>query len=285
MMMSKKETHDPVCGMDASVFHDAVKVSHKGDEFLFCSKWCSERFKKDPNKFFKEPFIRLHDIWKVFQMGETETKVLRGLNINIWKGDFVAVVGASGSGKSTALNMMGLLDRPTKGDIFLNNENISRFKDEKRALLRSKTFGFVFQQYNLIPWLTAYENATLPFMFAGRGIDTKMMNERFEEIGMSHRMEHRPYELSGGEQQRIALLRSLANDPEIILGDEPTGNLDSETGEKILRILIDLNKKQGKTLVIVTHDADIAELADQVIVLKDGHLIRNHQRQKKVYTE
>ncbi len=283
--MTKKEAHDFVCGMDTSVFHDAVKFSYKGDEFLFCSKWCAERFKKDPQRFLGEPLIRLHDVYKVFQTGEIETKVLRGLNVNIWKGDFVAVIGASGSGKSTSLNMIGLLDRPTSGTVFLDGEDVSVLPDERRALLRSKTFGFVFQQYNLIPWLTAYENATLPLVFAGDDADLDRVKERFEEIGMTHRMTHRPFELSGGEQQRVALLRALANNPEIILGDEPTGNLDSETGEKMLNILIDLNKKHGKTLIVVTHDANIAERADQVIALKDGHLIRDHQKHKKVYTE
>lgn len=284
-MMTKKESHDSVCGMDVSGFDDAVKFSYKGDEFWFCSDDCADRFKKDPEKFLEEPLIRLHDIRKSFQMGEVETKVLRGLNVNIWKGDFVAVVGASGSGKSTALNIIGLLDRPTSGSVFLNGEEISALPDEKRALLRSKTFGFVFQQYNLIPWFTAYENVTLPLIFSSDEIDTERIDKRFEEIGMTHRKHHRPFELSGGEQQRVALLRALANDPDIILGDEPTGNLDSETGEKILNILIDLNKSKGKTLVIVTHDSGIAEKADQVIALKDGRLVRNHQKHKKVYTE
>lgn len=283
MMMSKKESHDPVCGMDASAFVDATKVSHEGDEFLFCSQWCAGRFKKDPEKFFNEPLIRLHDIWKIFQMGDTETKVLRGLNINIWEGDFVAIIGSSGSGKSTSLNMMGLLDRPTSGEVFLNGKNISELEDEDRAVLRSKKFGFVFQQYNLIPWLTAYENTTLPVIFANQEVDSKMLNERFKDMGIDHRMHHRPFELSGGEQQRVALMRSLANDPDIILGDEPTGNLDSETGDKILNILIDLNKKRGKTLVVVTHDPDIANKADQIIALKDGHLVRNHQEHKDIY--
>jgi len=284
-MSSKKEIYDPVCGMDVSVFDDTTKTLYKGNDFLFCSQLCASRFKKEPDKFLGEPLIRLRDVRKTFYIGDTETKVLRGLNLNIWEGDFVAVIGASGSGKSTALNMIGLLDRPTSGVVFLNNKDVSGLLDEKRSILRSKTFGFVFQQYNLIPWLTAYENATLPFMFAGENIDDEMMKERFKEIGMAHRVNHRPYELSGGEQQRVALLRSLANNPKIILGDEPTGNLDSETGDKILKILIDLNKRKGKTLVIVTHDAGIAERADQVIALKDGHLVRNHSKQKKVYTE
>lgn len=283
--MSAKDIHDPVCGMNVSAFSDAAKISHMGEDILFCSQWCAARFQKDPEKFLGEPLLHLSDVWKIFQMGEARTEVLRGLDIHIWKGDFVAVIGASGSGKSTVLNMLGLLDRPTSGRVLLRGADVARLSDEERAMLRSKTFGFVFQQYNLIPWLTAYENATLPLVFAGSLANQERVAARFEEIGMSHRLMHRPLELSGGEQQRVALLRALANDPEIILGDEPTGNLDSETGERILNILIDLNKQHGKTLVIVTHDAGIAEKADQVIALKDGQVVRNHQKHKKIYTE
>lgn len=284
-MMSKKENHDPVCGMDVSIYDDATVIHHKDTKFLFCGKWCASRFESDPNKFLQAPLIKLHNIWKTFSMGDAETKVLRGLNINIWKGDFVAIVGASGSGKSTALNMMGLLDRPTSGDIFLGDKKVSILDDDNRTNMRRDTFGFVFQQYNLISWLTAYQNVTLPLLFAGKKNDKARLDGRFKELGMGHRLGHRPTELSGGEQQRIALLRALANDPDIILGDEPTGNLDSETGEKILNILIDLNKRRNKTLVIVTHDPDIADRADQVIALKDGHLVRNHRKHKKLYAQ
>jgi ABC-type lipoprotein export system ATPase subunit/YHS domain-containing protein len=283
--MEKKKKYDPVCGMDVSVFNDALKSSYKKNDFLFCSQWCKSRFENNPKKFSGEPLISLKDVWKVFQMGDTDTKVLREMNLNIWEGDFVALVGASGSGKSTSLNMMGLLDRPTSGSVFLKGKNMSFLQDDERAVFRTHTFGFVFQQYNLIPWLTAYENVTLPLIFSNKKTDIKRIEDRFKEIGINTRMEHRPFELSGGEQQRVALLRALANDPDIILGDEPTGNLDSKTGEKILDILIDLNKRKGKTLVIVTHDAGIAERADQVIALKDGNVIRNHQEHKKIYTE
>jgi ABC-type lipoprotein export system ATPase subunit/YHS domain-containing protein len=275
---------DQVCGMDLTGFTDAIKILHYRKTFYFCGTGCRDRFKDNPEKYQQEPLIKLANVWKIFKTGATDTKVLRGLNLHIWAGDFVAVVGPSGSGKSTVLNMIGLLDRPSSGHILLNSKDVSLLKDEQRANLRSHTFGFIFQQYNLIPWLTAYENATLPLIFSGGQIETDKLNARFEEIGLKERVSHRPFELSGGEQQRVALLRALANDPEIILGDEPTGNLDSKTGEKILQMLINLNKKHNKTLVIVTHDKGIAAKADQVIALKDGRLVRNHQVRQKDYT-
>jgi len=181
--------------------------------------------------------------------------------------------------------MMGLLDRPTSGAVYLKGKEISNFKDEERAYLRSLTFGFVFQQYNLIPWLTAYENVYLPLVFAGRSVEKAKLEKDFSDLGLKERLIHRPFELSGGEQQRVAILRALSNNPEIIIGDEPTGNLDSETGNKILDMLINLNKIHRKTLIIVTHDADIAEKANQVIIMKDGEMVRNHQIHKKIYTE
>lgn len=276
---------DLVCGMDLAEFIKVIKTSYKGKLFYFCGKYCKDKFEKDPEKFQKEPLIKLSNVWKIFKMGETETKVLRGLDLYIWEGDFVVIIGASGSGKSTSLNMIGLLDRPTSGKVFLKSKDISLLKDEERAELRSKTFGFVFQQYNLIPWLTAYENITLPLIFSRKHIEKNKLEARFQEIGIKERMTHRPFELSGGEQQRVALLRALANDPEIILGDEPTGNLDSATGNKILEMLIDLNKVHKRTLIIVTHDADITEKADQIITLKDGQMVGEHQFHKKIYTE
>jgi putative ABC transport system ATP-binding protein len=277
---------DPVCGMDLTGDDDITAVSHKGTSFYLCGRGCEDRFKKKPDKFQGTPLITLDNVWKIFKLSkDVEVKVLRGLNLHIWEGDFVAIIGSSGSGKSTSLNMMGLLDRPTSGRISLRGEDVSKLSDDRRADLRSQTFGFVFQQYNLIPWLTAYENVTLPLIFSGRKLETKEVGKRFQEIGLTERIGHRPFELSGGEQQRAALMRSLVNDPEIILGDEPTGNLDSVTGSKILEMLIDLNKTHKKTLVIVTHDADIAERADQVITFKDGHLVRDHQAHKRAYTE
>ena len=188
----------------------------------------------------------------------------------------MAILGPSGSGKSTLLNMMGLLDRPTAGKVFLRGEDISVLPDERRAELHSRMFGFVFQQFHLIPWLTAYENAALPLLFAGKNADSDALRQLFRDFGLSERMSHRPYELSGGEQQRVALLRALA---------EPTGNLDSVTGNRLLEVLIDLNKAKKKTLVIVTHDADIAGRADQIIVVRDGNVVRDHHRHKGIYAE
>ena len=276
---------DPVCGMDLKEFGDLIFVNYKKEQIYFCGKGCEDRFKENPEKFLQEPLIRLRNVWKVFNIGKAETVALQGLDLHIWEGDFVSIIGASGSGKSTALNMIGLLDRPSSGKIFFKGKDVSLFSDEERAGFRTNIFGFVFQQYNLIPWLTAYENVTLPSLFAQKKINEKKLQASFQEAGLKERMLHRPFEMSGGEQQRTALLRALANDPEIILGDEPTGNLDSATGNKILEMLVNLNKTQKKTLIIITHDADIAGKADQVIALKDGKLVRNHQVHKKIYTE
>lgn len=276
---------DPVCGMNLEGCANITNISHNKKTVYFCGKDCEDRFNRGPDKFQGEPLIKLKNVHKSFKLGEVETKVLRGLNLYIWEGDFVAIIGASGSGKSTALNMLGLLDRPTSGNIFLKGKDISLLNDDERALKRSKTFGFVFQQYNLIPWLTAYENVTLPTIFSGEKIEKVKLDARFQELGLVKRVTHRPFEMSGGEQQRTALLRALANDPEIILGDEPTGNLDSKTGAKILDILFDLNKVHKKTLIIVTHDNGIAEKADQIIVFKDGRLVRDHKVHSKIYTQ
>lgn len=283
----EKERRDPVCGMDLTGFTDFSEATVKGNKFYFCSSICSDRFKTDPVKFQGEPLIHLHDVWKIFRTGDVETEVLRGMNVHIWKGDFTAIIGASGSGKSTLLNMIGLLDKPTSGGLYLEGRQISDIPADERGELRSKKFGFVFQQYNLVPWLTAYDNVILPLIFAqdGNGERRGVIKKKFGEIGLGDRLEHRPTQLSGGEQQRVALLRALANNPEIIIGDEPTGNLDSTTGNKILEMLIDLNKREKKTLIIVTHDADIAEKADQIITLRDGKTIPGQLAHKKIYTE
>ncbi len=287
MDTSAPERRDPVCGMDLAGVPGNVEVAIGDETFYFCSAMCADRFKTDPEKFRGEPMIHLHDVWKVFKDGDVTTEVLRGINIHIWPGDFTAIIGASGSGKSTLLNMIGLLDKPTSGGLFLEGEDLAKTSEDDRALLRSKRFGFVFQQYNLIPWLTAYDNVTLPLIFAaaGGGLAQEAITRHFDTIGLGKRMDHRPTELSGGEQQRVALLRAIANDPEILIGDEPTGNLDSVTGAKILDMLIALNREEGKTLIVVTHDADIARKADQIITLKDGKTIPGHLQHAKTYTE
>lgn len=285
MPAAQNTKNDPVCGMDLTETPGAKEAIHHGRTFYFCGEYCAGRFAKNPEKFGGEPLVRLDNLWKIFRLGEVDVEVLKGFSLNIWGGDFVAIIGASGSGKSTALNMLGLLDRPTSGKIILAGQDVSLLKDEERAELRSKTFGFVFQQYNLIPWLTAYENVMLPMMFAKKSVDGAGLKASFQEMGLESRMTHRPLELSGGEQQRVAILRALTNDPEIILADEPTGNLDSTTGNKILEILAKLNKVHKKTLIVVTHDADIAAKADQVVTIKDGRLVRDHQIHREIYTE
>lgn len=276
---------DPVCGMHFKDTVDGEQFEYNHMTYYFCGPFCLQRFKKTPERFVGTPLIELRDIWKIFPMGITETPVLEDVHLRIWEGDFVVIIGQSGSGKSTLLNMLGLLDRPTHGSVILNGQNLENVSEAERALLRSQTFGFVFQQYNLIPWLTAYENVTLPRIFANTQKTTDGLEESFRDIGMFERMHHRPTQLSGGEQQRVALLRALANNPTIIIGDEPTGNLDSATGDKILTMLINLNKQENKTLIIVTHDIDIAERADQIITIKDGHIVIDHHIYKKMYTE
>lgn len=276
---------DLVCGMHLKDVHAALNYEYKDRAFNFCGEGCLERFKKNPEKYLGTPLIHLDGVSKIFKTGDTETHVLKNLDIHIWEGDFVSIIGASGSGKSTLLNMLGLLDRPTSGKVFMRSMDASRLNDDECALLRSKTFGFVFQQYNLIPWLTAYENVMVPRIFAGLPRDDEQLKKHFADIGLAERMTHRPTALSGGEQQRVAILRALANSPIIILGDEPTGNLDSKTGNKLLEMLIQLHREQKKTLVIVTHDKDIAERADEVITLKDGELVANHKVHRATYTE
>lgn len=285
--MNEKETlreiRDVVCGMNLTGVPGLASADWNGAPISFCGDGCRQRFLENPRKFQGEPLIKLRGIEKMFRLGVVEVPVLRGLDINIWEGDFVSIIGASGSGKSTLLNLIGLLDRPTRGTLFFKGVDVSTFSDDARANFRSQTFGFVFQQYNLIPWLTAYENASLPLVFAGRVSLSEKLKGMADRLGLGDRLPHRPFELSGGEQQRVALLRALANDPFVILGDEPTGNLDSETGKHILELLIELNRKENKTLIIVTHDATIADMADEIITLKDGRMLRDPHLHKKIY--
>ena len=283
MPKAQSRTIDLVCGMNITGLERSVKLTRGGVSFQFCGEYCRNRFKKDPKRFMGTPLLELVDVYKTFVTGPVETKVLRGLSLRIWEGDFVVIIGASGSGKSTALNMIGLLDQPTSGKILLRGQDILKLNDDERALLRSNTFGFVFQQYNLIPWLTAYENVTAPSIFARRTILNEKLLKDFEEIGLAHRIDHHPVELSGGEKQRVALLRALVNEPPILIGDEPTGNLDSTTGEKILDILLRLYAVKQKTLIIVTHDAGFAERASQILAIKDGVLIQNHKEHAAQY--
>jgi putative ABC transport system ATP-binding protein len=216
--------------------------------------------------------IELKNVKKHYQMGETVVKAVDGITIQVNEGDFVAIMGPSGSGKSTAMNLVGSLDAPTDGHIFLDGQDISTLSESDLAQVRGRKIGFIFQSFNLIPNLTAKENVMIPMMF--QGIDLEDREEKAESllslVDLGERMNHYPNELSGGQRQRVAIARSLANDPEVVLADEPTGNLDTKTGEIVLNFLKKLNE-EGRTIIMVTHDPNLAqEYADIVYWLKDG---------------
>ena len=220
----------------------------------------------------KEAIFDLRDVWKVYCMKGVETNALRGVDLKVCKGEYAAIVGPSGSGKSTLMHIMGCLDTPTKGKLFLEGRDVSEMDDNQLARVRREKIGFIFQSYNLVPGLTAVENVSLPMRFAGfgRGESQKRAVELLKKVGLSERMEHKPSEMSGGEQQRVAVARSLINDPDVIMGDEPTGNLDSKTGVEIMELIEDLHKKMGKTVIIVTHDLKLAKRAPRQIRMLDG---------------
>ena len=228
--------------------------------------------------------IVLENISKIYDMGEVKVKAVDGLSLEINEGDFVAIMGPSGSGKSTSMNMVGSLDVPTTGKIYLDGKDISELSESGLAQLRGQQIGFIFQSFNLIQNLTAKENIMLPMMFQGELQEerAKRAEELLRMVELGDRMDHYPNQLSGGQQQRVAIARSLANDPEVVLADEPTGNLDTKTGQMVLDFLDKLNK-EGKTIVMVTHDPDLAqEHADIVYWLKDGKLEKITKRKKRV---
>ncbi|MBD3303561.1 ATP-binding cassette domain-containing protein [Candidatus Woesearchaeota archaeon] len=224
----------------------------------------------------KKVVIRLKDVWKTYRLGEHQVHALRGLSLDVYEGEFLAIRGPSGSGKSTSMNLVGCLDIPTKGKIFLDNINIADLEESDLAQVRGKKIGFIFQKFNLLPNLTAKENVMLPLIFQNVPEEERLdIAERLlNEMGLKDRMNHTPGQLSGGEQQRVAIARALAVDPEVVLADEPTGNLDQKTGEKIMDLLKYLNRKKGKTVVFVTHDVDLAEHADRIAFLVDGQIVK-----------
>jgi putative ABC transport system ATP-binding protein len=216
--------------------------------------------------------LEVRDVKKSYRMGKVVVPALRGVNFNIKKGEFVAIFGPSGSGKSTLLHLMGGLDRPDEGEILIEDANLLKLSDDELAELRLTKIGFIFQFFNLLPRLTALMNVELPLAIAG--IPEKEALDKAREmlalVGLEARMNHRPSELSGGEQQRVAIARALINNPKIVLADEPTGNLDTKTGWEIVQLMKKLNKEKGQTFVVVTHDPHVAEAADRAIRLKDG---------------
>ena len=222
----------------------------------------------------QDSIIRLENVSKDFIMGDDIIRAVCDINLNIKRGDFIAITGPSGSGKSTMMNLVGALDLATRGDIFLDNEDIELMQESDLAQVRGKKIGFVFQTFNLIPTLTALENVSLPMMFQGvsRNERKERAQKLLEEIGLGHRLNHLPNELSGGERQRVALARALANNPEVILADEPTGNLDSKRKEEIAKMFEELSKK-GTTIILVTHDSEVAKHARKIYKLKDGRIV------------
>jgi putative ABC transport system ATP-binding protein len=219
-----------------------------------------------------QTLIKLTDVWKIYQMGEVEFAALKGINLEIYEGEFLVVLGPSGSGKSTLMNLLGCLDLPSKGRISLNSKDISTLDESELAVIRGQMIGFIFQSFNLIPTLNTQENVLLPLEFQEE--DEKIARKKaaylLEIVGLSQKKQNLPNQLSGGQRQRVAIARSLSVNPPVILADEPTGNLDSKTGDYILDFLDNLNKKEGKTIIIVTHDLEIVRYATRVVHIRDG---------------
>ncbi|MEK7664929.1 MAG: ABC transporter ATP-binding protein [Patescibacteria group bacterium] len=234
-----------------------------------------------------EALIKLENVCKNYKLGKLELQVLKGINLEILPGSFVTIMGPSGSGKSTLMYLLGLLDTPSLGKIYLENKDVSKFSEDKLAQIRGKKIGFIFQQFDLFQNFSALENVMLPMIF--QGVPESRRKERakklLDSVNLEHRIKHKPTELSGGEQQRIAIARSLVNDPEILIADEPTGNLDSSTGKTVMEILTKLHKEQGKTIVVVTHDPNIAHYSQNIIHIQDGEIVANHFKDKEVLWE
>jgi putative ABC transport system ATP-binding protein len=223
--------------------------------------------------------IKLKDVGKVYQMDEVKVQALKKIDLEVNKNEFLAIMGPSGSGKSTLLHMIGCLDRPSYGKVFLNGVDISKLNDSKLARLRGKEIGFIFQTFNLYPTLNALENVELPMMIIEKNKKERKQRalELLKMVGLEGRAEHLPSQLSGGERQRVSIARALANDPQIILADEPTGNLDSKSGDGIMKTFVKLNES-GKTVVVITHDQNIASHAKKIVKIKDGEIIRSDKK-------
>jgi putative ABC transport system ATP-binding protein len=235
----------------------------------------------------EEPFIKLTDVWKIYQMGEVDFAALKGISLEIYEGEFLVVLGPSGSGKSTLMNLLGCLDLPSKGTIFLNSKDISKLEESELARIRGQMIGFIFQSFNLIPTLSTQENVLLPMEFQEENVQKAREKADYllKIVGLTDKKQNLPSQLSGGQRQRVAIARSLAVNPPIILADEPTGNLDSKTGGYILDFLDKLHETEGKTIIIVTHDLEIVKYATRIVYLKDGEIEKIEKRKKNELEE
>ena len=231
------------------------------------------------------PVIQVEDLRKSYVVGDVTIHALRGVDLSIPAGSFTAVVGASGSGKSTFMNIVGLLDRPTSGRYLLDGDDVSGFDRDRRAILRNRKIGFVFQSFNLLPRTTALENVELPLLYNGGGHPASERDKKamalLETVGLAARAHHTPSQLSGGQQQRVAVARALVNDPGVLLADEPTGNLDSRTSIEIMEVLQRLNRERTITIVLITHESDIAEYAERIITFRDGRVVSDAPVRKR----
>ena len=231
---------------------------------------------KDHEIMNPDAMIQVFDLTKVYNITEgVEVRALNGVSLDVTKGEFVSVMGPSGSGKTTLLNMIGALDNPTSGAVYINRINVAHMNDEQRTNLRLKEIGFIFQFYNLVPVLSAYENVELPMLFAAKPDKERkrMVNKLLDLVGLTEKKNHLPSELSGGEQQRVAIARSLSNEPSILIADEPTGELDTTHGMEIIKLLRDLNKELNQTILMVTHDPMVGALAERLLKMRDGKII------------
>jgi putative ABC transport system ATP-binding protein len=219
--------------------------------------------------------ITLERITKTYRMGKVEVHALQGIDMQVEPGEFLAIMGASGSGKSTLMNIIGCLDVPTTGRYLLDGTDVARLDDDRLAQIRNRKIGFVFQSFNLIPRTTALHNVEMPLIYAGQGRRTERATAALGAVGLADRLHHQPTEMSGGQQQRAAIARALVTDPAILLADEPTGNLDSASSVEIMRLLERLNSEQGRTIVLITHEQDIARFARRVVELRDGRIVRD----------
>jgi putative ABC transport system ATP-binding protein len=222
--------------------------------------------------------ITLEQVTKTYRMGKLEVLALRGIDLHVAEGEFVAIMGASGSGKSTLMNIIGCLDIPSSGRYLLDGTDVAKLNDDQLAGIRNKKIGFVFQSFNLIPRTSALHNVEMPLIYAGEGGRTSRARDALTAVGLADRAEHQPTELSGGQQQRAAIARALVTNPAILLADEPTGNLDSASSVEIMKLLRNLNAERGRTIVLITHEHDIAAFAKRVVELRDGLIVRDDRR-------